>query len=228
MVFSCQRDSCAQTFVHRKHLLRHLRYHDSVNFKCELCSVIFTRKDSMLIHLKTVHSRKRKAEEVENSLKKLIQLCNTCNKAKALVSEKKYCIDCYNNGILCLSCQRCLPSQCFDKDVKCLTCTRKFNNITKMSDILDEKFIPTEEKGDWESIYLNNADIITEFLKFKLLTLGNIKFTITLNVQYFKYSNDEIIYSSPFFISKPFTLLNNNDIHLNSSPLTIFLVTFPQ
>ena len=40
MVFSCQRDSCTKTFVYRKHLLRHLRTHDGVNFKCELCSVI--------------------------------------------------------------------------------------------------------------------------------------------------------------------------------------------
>ena len=204
MLYKCIRPDCFKSFSLRKNLLRHLREHDVKSLKCTFCSSRFLRTNALKKHELENHAVKKR--------KKLIQICITCKKSKELVTGMKNCLECFNDGVFCSSCERCLPKQCFKNTSLCITCNKK--PVKKsISDIIDNKLILNENSGDIENIYSLHYNTINDYLKTSLLIHGSIKFSLVINIMFTKVKHNEPIFETPFFRVGPFTIISEEDFN---------------
>ena len=136
---------CGKAFIHKHHLLRHLREHNGPSYPCESCMKSFNRKSNLTRHLKLMHngnkqespSKRKICEEVKPNQEctSKQKLCNTSNETEEMVGKNYQ--NCVDHGKYCKYCERYQPKLCFSNEEICNKCLLKRRIIKTVEDVID-------------------------------------------------------------------------------------------
>ena len=224
---------CKSSFKQRKDLLRHERaIHGDKSHKCEICNKSFNRIDALIRHKKS--HEKRSMEEDEPRPFKLMKTtesnkckssqpseCNWCGQKKKLIQDKKYCDECSKHGRECKNCHRPMPEKYYSRDVfRCDACYTKRERRLLMGGgkislggaVETQNILPNEHnRCDPLLFFHENEKNIRDYLEEKIEEKGAMKWSLTLQVKYFKLSEDgREMTTTPNFTSDVFIATVSN------------------
>ena len=224
---------CKTSFKQRKDLLRHERtIHGDKSHKCEICNKSFNRIDILKRHKKS--HEKHPMEEDEPRPFKLMKTtesnkckssqpseCNWCGQKKKLIQDKKYCDECSKKGRECNQCHRPMPEKYYSRDVcVCDACYTKRERrklrgggqISLGGAVETQNILPSEHnRCDPLLFFHENEKNIRDYLEEKIEEKGAMKWSLTLQVKYFKLSEDgREMTTTPNFTSDVFIATVSN------------------